>query len=99
LLQSNSQAHADVIRTGPNGNSVETTREVENGALIQTTTGPNGQSAVTTTTAEDGTIYRTTVGPNDREASSTHNISLEEGQITRESTGPRGHTRTIIRSR
>ncbi|MEO1400316.1 MAG: hypothetical protein AAFV72_03570 [Cyanobacteria bacterium J06635_1] len=93
-------ANADVIRTGPDGNTGTIERTVEDEALIRTTTGPDGNSSSTVTTRdEDGTFVRTTTGPNGRSTTSTHDVTVEPGQITRESTGPRGNSWSVIRSR
>jgi hypothetical protein len=92
-------AQAEVIRTGPNGNTTVTERQAQDGVLYRTTTGPGGNSATTTTTAEDGTIHRTVTGPGGNSATSTHDVTVQDGQITRESTGYGGNTRVIQRSR
>ncbi|MEM9908970.1 MAG: hypothetical protein AAF921_28575 [Cyanobacteria bacterium P01_D01_bin.44] len=93
-------ANADVIRTGANGNTATTNRTVADGALIRTTTGSNGNSGSTVTTQdENGTFVRTATGPNGRSATSTHDVTVESGQITRESIGARGNGWSVIRAR
>jgi hypothetical protein len=99
LLINGSHARADVVRTGPNGNTTTTQRQVQDNTLMRTTTGPNGQSATTTTIVEDGTVTRTHTGPNGQSATSTHEVTVEQGQIVRESTGPRGNRWEVRRSR
>ncbi|MEO0758368.1 MAG: hypothetical protein AAFY78_16025 [Cyanobacteria bacterium J06648_16] len=94
-----SSAHADVVRTGPNGASATTTRQVEDGTATRTTTGPNGESATTTTTVEEDTVTRTTTGPNGRSTSRSSTVTVEDGDIIRETTGSRGNTWEVQRSR
>ena len=93
-------ASAEVVRTGPRGNTSTTERSIENGHLDTTTTGPEGHIYQSTTTSDgQGTITHTTTGPQGQSATSTHEVSVEDGEITRESTGPMGRQRTVTRSR
>ncbi|NEQ51296.1 MAG: hypothetical protein F6K11_14345 [Leptolyngbya sp. SIO3F4] len=93
-------AKAETIRTGPNGNSATTIRNVDDdGVVTRTTTGSNGNEITTVREGSDGVYTRTTTGPNGRSATGTHEITLEEGVINRTSTGPRGNGRSVIRRR
>lgn len=56
-------AQARRTRTGPRGNSITRTRQVQNGQLIRTRTGPRGNSINTTRQAEEGQLIRTRTGP------------------------------------
>ena len=78
------QVFADVVRTGPNGNSATTTRSAENGTFTRTTTGPEGDSASTTRTVEDDAYVKTYSGP--RGGSVTTTTTAEEGQVNRVTT-------------
>ena len=91
---------AETIRTGPNGNSATTTRTVDDeGRLIRTTTGSNGNEVTTVTEGDDGVYTRTRTGPDGRSSTSTHEITVEDGEINRTSAGPRGNERSVIRRR